>query len=117
MENNQLNKDRRWYADAHLHSASFSQQERKNETLVHSIAELERKVGWGSCVPQCSHSIPRHQRGKGAKVVIGDPTCQRGLCWGGYYSPEAELHDLNKCHGSSLQVSDGRREWVIQGTQ
>lgn len=31
---------------------SFSPQERKNETLVHSITELQRKVWWSSVFPR-----------------------------------------------------------------
>lgn len=67
---------------AHLHAASFSPQERKNEALIHSIAELQKKVGWVFCVPQGHHSIPGQQRSKGGQMITEEPTWQRSLCWG-----------------------------------
>lgn len=85
------------------------QQERKNETLVHSIEELQRKVGWSSVFPSVPTPFPvikearreNHYRGT---QMSGRPELGRAGGGGGWrwgeellllYSPEAELHDLN----------------------
>lgn len=80
------------------------QQERKNETLVHSIEELQRKVGWSSVLPSVPTPFPvikktrreNHYRGTqmSGRPELGVGEWGRGvlllLCF-----PEAELHDLN----------------------
>lgn len=59
----QPNSSRQCYCDSDLHSGPFSLQERKNEALVHSISELQRKVGWGSVVLSTSTALlfPKRQ--------------------------------------------------------
>lgn len=81
------------------------QQERKNETLVHSIEELQRKVGWSSVFPSVPTPFPvikearreNHYRGTqmSRKPELGRAGGGRGEELLLLYSPEAELFDLN----------------------